>query len=77
MTRQNSTNNRAINEEVIKVIYPEQFTQIIESILDGKYSWACLLLLRFSGYNPLDYIPYRTHNRLIKENCPPGREFKM
>lgn len=76
MSRQNSTNKRAINEEGIKVICPEQFTQIIASILDGKYSWACLLLLRFSGYNPLDYIPYRTYNRLIKENCQPVRELR-
>ncbi|MEG4329272.1 HetP family heterocyst commitment protein, partial [Microcoleus sp. herbarium5] len=33
-----------------------------------KYSWACFLLLRCTGYNPLDYIPYRTSNRLLKEN---------
>ncbi len=48
----------------------EQFTQVIEAILDGKYSWACLLILRFAGYNPLHYIPYRTFNRLVKENTP-------
>jgi hypothetical protein len=48
----------------------EQFTQVIEAILAGKYSWACLLILRFAGYNPLHYIPYRTFNRLIKENTP-------
>lgn len=48
----------------------EQFTQVIEAILAGKYSWACLLILRFAGYNPLHYIPYRTFNRLVKENTP-------
>lgn len=48
---------------------PEQINQIIEVILAGKYSWACVLLLRFVGYNPLQYIPYRTYNRLLKENC--------
>lgn len=48
---------------------PEQFTQIVDAILAGKYSWACVLLLRFAGHNPLHYIPYRTYNRLIKENC--------
>ena len=51
----------------------EQFNQIVEAILAGKYSWACVLILRFAGYNPLHYIPYRTYNRLQKENCQVGR----
>jgi hypothetical protein len=46
----------------------EQFTQVVEAILEGKYSWACLLILKFAGYNPLHYIPYRTYNRLIKDH---------
>ncbi|MDJ0732806.1 MAG: HetP family heterocyst commitment protein [Nostocaceae cyanobacterium] len=46
----------------------EQFNQVVEAILSGKYSWACVLMLRFAGYNPLDYIPYRTYNRLLKDN---------
>lgn len=46
----------------------EQFNQVVDAILSGKYSWACLLILRFSGYNPLHYIPYRTYNRLMKSN---------
>jgi len=46
----------------------DQFNQIVDAILSGKYSWACLLILRFSGYNPLHYIPYRTYNRLMKSN---------
>ncbi|MEP6488567.1 HetP family heterocyst commitment protein [Microcoleus vaginatus GB2-A3] len=49
-------------------IKPEQLDEIIAAILAGKYSWACFLLLRCTGYNPLDYIPYRTSNRLLKEN---------
>lgn len=49
-------------------INPEQFDQIVEAILAGKYSWACVLVLRLGGYNPLHYIPYRTYNRLLKEN---------
>ncbi|MEG4205465.1 HetP family heterocyst commitment protein [Microcoleus sp. Pol7_A1] len=49
-------------------IKPEQLDEIIAAILAGKYSWACFLLLRSTGYNPLDYIPYRTSNRLLKEN---------
>jgi hypothetical protein len=52
-----------------KAMTNEQFEQIVDSILAGKYSWACVLILRFAGYNPLHYIPYRTYNRLIKDNC--------
>jgi hypothetical protein len=61
------------NTKVDKAINQEQFTQIVEAILAGKYSWACVLLLRFSGYNPLHYIPYRTYTRLTKEHCQAGR----
>ncbi|HLP91046.1 MAG TPA: HetP family heterocyst commitment protein [Nostocaceae cyanobacterium] len=49
-------------------ITPEQLNQIIEAIADGRYSWACVLILRFIGYNPLHYIPQRTYSRLIKDN---------
>jgi hypothetical protein len=49
-------------------ISPEQFNQIIEAITDGRYSWACVLILRCIGYNPIHYIPQRTYSRLIKEN---------
>lgn len=59
-----------------KAMSTEQFTQIVEAILAGKYSWACVLLLSFSGYSPLHYIPYRTYNRLIKENCQPSWQSK-
>lgn len=52
-----------------KVMTTEQFTQVVDAILAGKYSWACVLVLRFAGYNPLHYIPYRTYNRLMKENA--------
>lgn len=52
-----------------KAMTEEQFDQIVDAILNGKYSWACLLILRFAGYNPLHYIPYRTYNRLIKDNA--------
>ena len=51
-----------------KIMSPEQFDQVVEAILAGKYSWACVLILRFAGYNPLHYIPYRTYNRLMKDN---------
>ena len=52
-----------------KAMDPEQFKQVIEAILEGKYSWACVLILRFAGYNPLHFIPYRTYNRLTKDHC--------
>ncbi len=51
-----------------RVMTSEQFNQIVEAIISGKYSWACVLILRFAGYNPLHYIPYRTYNRLTKDN---------
>lgn len=59
-----------ISGNLDKTIHPEQFDQVVEAILAGKYSWACVLMLRFAGYNPLHYIPYRTYNRLIKEHSP-------
>jgi len=61
------------NSKMNKVMTTEQFEEIVEAILNGKYSWACVLILRFAGYNPLHYIPYRTYNRLIKENCQIGK----
>ena len=54
--------------KIDRVMTAEQFGQIIEAIISGKYSWACVLILRFAGYNPLHYIPYRTYNRLTKDN---------
>lgn len=62
------------NSQNVKKINNEQVDQIIKSIIAGKYSWACVLLLRYSGYNPIDYIPYRTYIRLIKNNCLGGGE---
>ncbi|HEY9767035.1 MAG TPA: HetP family heterocyst commitment protein [Coleofasciculaceae cyanobacterium] len=58
------------NSELDKKMTTEQFEQVVKAILSGKYSWACLLILSFAGYNPLHYIPYRTCNRIMKENCP-------
>lgn len=42
--------------------------EIVKAILDRKYSWACVLMLRFQGYDPSNYLPYRTYIRLLKEN---------
>lgn len=46
----------------------KQFDEVIEAILDGKYSWACVLFLYYAGHNPLQYMPYRTYHRLMKTN---------
>ena len=51
-----------------KYMTEDQFEEIVDAVLAGKYSWACVLILQFGGYNPLHYIPYRTYNRLIKNN---------
>jgi hypothetical protein len=67
---QNSSSNANERERFDRAMAPEQFEQVIEAILAGKYSWACVLILRFAGYNPLHYIPYRTYNRIIKDNMP-------
>lgn len=56
-----------------QVMTCEQFSQVVEAILSGKYSWACVLILRFAGYNPLHYIPYRTYNRLMNEHRLQGK----
>ncbi|NJO79372.1 MAG: HetP family heterocyst commitment protein [Cyanobacteria bacterium RM1_2_2] len=60
--------NSISNNKLDKAMTTEQFTQVVDAILEGKYSWACVLILRFAGYNPLHYIPYRTYNRLMKDN---------
>ncbi len=75
MNQQFSHSNTKLNRTMTN----EQFDQIVDAILAGKYSWACLLILRFAGYNPLHYIPYRTYNRLMKDHCQYGkstREYK-
>lgn len=56
------------NTKLDKVMSLDQFNQVVEAILAGKYSWACVLILRFAGYNPLHYIPYRTYIRLVKDH---------
>ncbi|MBE9041143.1 HetP family heterocyst commitment protein [Oscillatoriales cyanobacterium LEGE 11467] len=64
------------NEKLEKILTSEQYEHVVEAIMAGKYSWACTLILRFGGDNPLAYIPYRTYNRLMKENnkgCQPSK----
>ena len=52
----------------------KQVEEIVKAILARRYSWACVLMLRFNGYDPLHYIPYRTYIRLIKENYQSDRQ---
>jgi hypothetical protein len=51
-----------------KIINDQQLDEVVSAILAGKYSWACVLILKFAGYNPLHYIPYRTYHRIVKDN---------
>jgi hypothetical protein len=60
--------NIELNTQLGKIFKREEWQQIIKAIVTGKYSWACVLILHFAGYNPIDYIPYRTYMRLLKNN---------
>jgi hypothetical protein len=66
MTQELSESHKALDNKFN--FNHEELKQIIKAVSMGKYSWACVLMLRFSGYNPLEYIPYRTYIRLIKNN---------
>lgn len=68
--------SRFNDQNMTRTMTEDQFCQVVSAILNGKYSWACLLILQFSGYNPLHYIPYRTYNRLMKENSSPRKGSK-
>jgi hypothetical protein len=46
----------------------EEMDQILSAILSGKYSWACALMLQFTGHEPLNYLPQRTYTRIMREN---------
>lgn len=59
---------RNFSQYTHKTLSAEQFEQIVTAILDGKYSWACVLMLRFGGHNPIHYLPYRTYKRLVRDN---------
>jgi hypothetical protein len=65
----NSSVNHLQVHALERSIQPEKFDQVIEAIASGKYSWACVLMLRFAGYNPLHYIPYSTYNRIVKDGA--------
>lgn len=56
------------------VIPEDKMDEVIDHILQGKYSGACLMLLEATGHNPLQYMPYRTYNRLQKQRLQATRE---
>lgn len=62
-------NSTYLQNDTERVMTSEEFEQVVEAIVLGRYSWACILILRIAGYNPLHYLPYRTYRRLIKENA--------
>jgi hypothetical protein len=55
------------NHNESNTISEAKMEKIIDAILQGQYSQACLLLLEATSRNPLHYIPYRTYNRLQKQ----------
>lgn len=64
------------NEMKGNQVSQEQVAEIIEAILSGKYSWACVLMLTYLGYQPIHYMPDRTLSRLTKENGFPKQPAK-
>lgn len=71
---QKTNNFENFEIELLKAMNKNQIEEIIKAIIAGKYSWACVLTLRFNGYDPLHYIPYRTYIRLLKDNYQIDRE---
>ncbi|QNP29510.1 HetP family heterocyst commitment protein [Cylindrospermopsis curvispora] len=47
-----------------------QIQQIIHAIIAGKYAWACILFISFSGRDPLRYIPEEVYNKLVRDDFP-------
>ena len=66
--------SKTFASEADRKITEDQLDQVVTAILKGKYSWACVLILRFAQYDPLHYIPYRTYNRLLKKNQYSSRD---
>ena len=56
---QQSQSGTTISEDKMEII--------IDAILEGRYSYACLMTLEATGHEPTQYIPYRTYNRLQKQ----------
>lgn len=64
------------NDRKSERVTQEQMAEIIGAILSGKYSWACVLMLTYLGYEPMHYLPDRTMSRLTKENGFPRQPLK-
>lgn len=64
------------NDRKAERVTQEQMAEIIGAILSGKYSWACVLMLTYLGYEPMHYLPDRTMSRLTKENGFPRQPSK-
>lgn len=66
------------NQKVDKILKYSQIQEILKAIIQGKYSWACVLFLKFSGYDPLEYIPADTYQQLMADNSntPPDSEYQ-
>jgi hypothetical protein len=56
------------NQKLDKIFKDTQLQEIIKAIILGKYAWACVLFLHFSGCDPLDYMPSETYDKLVQEN---------
>ncbi|MEB3150305.1 MAG: HetP family heterocyst commitment protein, partial [Sphaerospermopsis sp.] len=56
------------HQQLDKIFKDAQFQQIIKAIILGKYAWACVLFLHFSGCDPLEYIPHETYSKLVQDN---------
>lgn len=70
MTNFEKKASQTVNQDTFsQSLSEDQFSQVLSAIIDGKYSWACTLLLRFTGHDPRNYLPYRTYIRLVKERC--------
>lgn len=66
MTRFNQLNQQP-SSLPSTTISADKMAIIIDAILEGRYSYACLMTLEATGYEPMQYIPYRTYNRLQKQ----------
>ena len=55
--------NYNTDSQLTKTMTEDQFDRVVGAISSGKYSWACLLILRFAGYNPLHYISLQQTNK--------------
>ena len=64
-----SSPTRSSKDTIDRATDLEDAEKIISAILLGKYSWACVLMLQRMGYNPVDYIPYRTYKRLMNDQA--------